>query len=92
MSDLPSQCVTESRLRWHCRRGMRELDELLQGYYDCHYAASSEREKAAFRELLALPDPALIDYLLCGQQPDDRVSAHVLRQIRSRTRSPQNAP
>lgn len=66
---------------------MRELDELLQGYFERHYAVASDGEKAAFRELLALPDPELIGYLLGGQGAADRVSAHVVRQIRNRTRS-----
>lgn len=77
--------MTDSKVRWQCRRGMRELDELLQGYFDRHYANASDGEKAAFRALLALPDPELIGYLLGGQETADRVSAHVVRQIRNRT-------
>jgi antitoxin CptB len=77
--------VPERALRWQCRRGMRELDELLLGYCDRRYAGAGEPEKAAFRQLLALPDPALAGYLLRGKEPRDRVSAHVVRQIRDRS-------
>ena len=30
--------VTLSRLRWRCRRGMRELDSLLSGWLESHWA------------------------------------------------------
>lgn len=59
-----------SRLRWQCRRGMRELDTLLVDYLEQVYPASSDAEKSAFEEVLALSDPQLIGYLLkrehCG--------------------------
>lgn len=75
----------EGRVRWQCRRGMRELDELLAGYFDRSYGASSEAEKTAFRELLALPDPELARYLVTGQASADGVSASVVERIRSRS-------
>ena len=37
-----------SRLRWRCRRGMRELDRLLGWYLDTHYAGSDDAAKEAF--------------------------------------------
>jgi antitoxin CptB len=87
MTDNRPGKVPEAALRWQCRRSMRELDELLRCYCDHRYAGAGEREKAAFRALLALPDPALVGYLLRGEEPNDRVSAHVVRQIRDRAPS-----
>ena len=75
----------DGRTRWQCRRGMRELDELLAGYFEHSYGGSSEAEKKAFRELLALPDPELARYLVTGQASADGVSASVIERIRSRT-------
>ena len=49
--------VRLSRLRWRCRRGMRELDVLLVRYLDRDFAGASSRERDAFRALLDLPDP-----------------------------------
>jgi antitoxin CptB len=38
------------RLRWRCRRGMKELDVLLTRYVDEHYAqASSEDQRPSGR-------------------------------------------
>jgi antitoxin CptB len=76
--------MNDARLRWQCRRGMRELDILLTNYLDHAYGQARERQKQAFRELLALPDPELIDYLLGGQLPADAALADVVSQIRDR--------
>ena len=74
----------KARMRWQCRRGMRELDILLTNYLDNDFGQADEQQKQAFRELLALPDPELIDYLLGGQSPADAAIANVVSQIRDR--------
>ena len=51
-----------ARLRWQCRRGMRELDVLLTNYLEDQYPESAEPDKEAFRRVLALPDPDLMSY------------------------------
>jgi succinate dehydrogenase flavin-adding protein (antitoxin of CptAB toxin-antitoxin module) len=63
---------------------MRELDELLRDYFEHSYRASSEAEKAAFCELLRLPDPDLARYLVTGQANASGVFALVIERIRSR--------
>ncbi|MDJ0711989.1 MAG: succinate dehydrogenase assembly factor 2 [Woeseiaceae bacterium] len=73
--------MNESRLRWQCRRGMRELDELLVRYLDEFYAKDSEADKAAFRAVLALSDPELNGYLLQRQTPDAEPIARVIDRI-----------
>jgi len=78
--------MNEGQLRWQCRRGMRELDQLLLRYLENEYAASDERQKSAFRELLQLPDPQLIGYLLGGQTPVDSKIANVVSCIQDRAR------
>ena len=74
----------EARLRWQCRRGMAELDVLLTRFFENDYPQASEDNKQAFRELLALADPELVGYLLCGQMPRDASLAKVVSQIRDR--------
>ena len=63
---------------------MRELDQLLLRFLENEYPRSSEALKSAFRELLALPDPELISYLLGGQIPLDAKIAHVVSRIQNR--------
>ena len=51
-----------NRLRWRCRRGMRELDLLLAGHLDRHGAAFDDDARAAFELLLAQTDMDLYDW------------------------------
>lgn len=72
----------ESRLRWQCRRGMRELDELLLRYLTDRYPLADDDEKAAFEAVLQLADPELNGYLLQRQSPASESIAHVIERIR----------
>jgi len=49
------------RLRWRCRRGMKELDVLLIGYIDGAYRHADPDHQEAFRRLLDCPDPTIYD-------------------------------
>ena len=71
----------ESRLRWQCRRGMRELDELLLSYLENYYPDDCDADKAAFREVLELADPVLNGYLLQRQKPSSEPVARVIDRI-----------
>jgi antitoxin CptB len=62
-----------NRLRWRCRRGMRELDVLLERYLAERWPSASAERRAAFRELLELPDPELA--ALCLGQSVTSVTA-----------------
>ena len=53
----------QSRLRWRCRRGMRELDILLMRYLDEEYSRSSAMHRDAFERLLCLQDPEILELL-----------------------------
>lgn len=79
--------LPDARLKWQCRRGMRELDELLTDYLERRFAHAAGTEQQAFRELLALPDALLIDYLLRGREATDPDLAHVIRQVCLRTQA-----
>ena len=73
-----------SRLKWQCRRGMRELDALLVGWLERRYPTASDSEKSAFQELLAVSDPDLVGYLLKKEAPRSEPIAAVVRQILER--------
>jgi antitoxin CptB len=71
-----------ARLRWRCRRGMRELDVLLLRYLEQEYPAASAAERAAFAQLLELQDPDVFGYLVGRQTPPEGELRHVLARIR----------
>jgi antitoxin CptB len=76
-----------SRLKWQCRRGMRELDELLLRYLENDYESDSEADKAAFRAVLELADPELNAYLLQRQVPSSESIAGAIDRILRRTQA-----
>jgi antitoxin CptB len=51
------------RLLWRCRRGMKELDLLLERYVRSRLSDASSEERRVLTRLLELPDPVLSDYL-----------------------------
>ena len=57
----------DDRIRWHCRRGLLELDIVLSKFLDKGYPTLSERQRTVFKELLELPDNDLWD-LLSGRE------------------------
>jgi antitoxin CptB len=59
------------RLLWRSRRGMKELDVLLDRFVRERYAQVSESQKCAFAQLLELPDPVMADYLLGNAIPPE---------------------
>ena len=62
MSDRPAPSVSE--LRWRCRRGMLELDIMLNAYLDVRGGKMSWEELGVFEKLLAYPDQVLQGLLL----------------------------
>ena len=72
-----------ARLRWQCRRGMKELDQLLTRYLESRYPDADEQEKADFQAILNLPDPELAGYFLGRQVPEDSSIARAVERILS---------
>ena len=51
------------RVRWRCRRGMLELDIVLDRFIEQHYASLNKAQQAALDRLLDMPDPTLWDMI-----------------------------
>ena len=47
------------KLRWRCRRGMRELDQLLERWLDREWRQSPTDQREAFLRLLDTEDDKL---------------------------------
>lgn len=72
----------EARLRWQCRRGMLELDLMLETFVENCYADLPIRTKQAFHQLLQCQDQYLLDYLMGQDVPNDKDVADVAKQVR----------
>ena len=75
-----------ARLKWLCRRGMKELDVLLEHYLEHEYPRAAEGERAAFRELLECQDPVLWDYVMEREQAPGEETGNVIRKLVSALR------
>jgi antitoxin CptB len=73
--------IERRRLLWRCRRGMKELDIMLERYAHAANGQASPAERRMFAALLELPDPQLADYLFGHDIPQDPDLARLLRRI-----------
>jgi antitoxin CptB len=51
-----NKTLEQRRLAWRCRRGLLELDIVLQRFIATHFNDLTAEEMVAFDDLLALPD------------------------------------
>jgi antitoxin CptB len=70
------------RVRWSCRRGLLELDLVLERFVTDHYERLSQREKAVLRELLKLPDNDLLDLAMGRADTTDPEYGDLIKLMR----------
>ncbi|MDM8561286.1 succinate dehydrogenase assembly factor 2 [Candidatus Parabeggiatoa sp. HSG14] len=71
-----------AKLKWRCRRGMKEMDILLTRYLEQAYEQASKVEQQAFQALLDMPDIDLYSYLIGQEKPTNRDTLALLEKIR----------
>ena len=72
-------------LRWRCRRGMLELDLMLQSFVDKEVATLSSEEFVVFDRLLDYPDQVLLELFLNQTQSSDKDISQFVKRIREST-------
>ncbi len=70
-----------SRLKFRCRRGMKELDVVFQHYLATHYPTASPEEQQHLEELLDLQDPLLFGMVL-GLDPVPEQYVELIEKLR----------
>ena len=60
------------RVRWRCRRGLLELDLVLEAFLARGYGRLDAAQRGLFNELLDRPDNDLLDLALGRCQPEPR--------------------
>lgn len=70
------------RIRWRCRRGMRELDQLFERYLARCWAAESESQRGVFLRLLDCEDDKLWRWFMGYEQCPDAELAALVERIR----------
>ena len=75
--------TTRNRIAWQCRRGMRELDELLKMFLERGYNELAAAERETFERLLESPDAVLLEWLMGRMIPADMDVAKLVEKIRN---------
>ena len=70
------------RIRWHCRRGMLELDLVLNAFVERTFGRLDAGQIDAFRNLLEYPDQELLDLIMRRAEPENAVVRGVLELVR----------
>ena len=71
-----------SRLRWACRRGMKELDVAMTAYLEKFYQKADAEDQAAFLRLIDTQDPELMNMVMGKITAPDEQMERVLQTIR----------
>jgi antitoxin CptB len=81
----PAGDPQRNRIHWQCRRGMRELDELLGRFMADGYETLDSREREHLVRLLEYPDQLLLSWFMGRAVPADGDVARLVRRIRHTT-------
>jgi antitoxin CptB len=69
------------RILWRCRRGLLELDIVLQGFVEESYAALNAAQLKAFDALLDLPDNDLWERVCFRVNSQDQQQEEILSMM-----------
>jgi antitoxin CptB len=71
------------RIRWHCRRGLLELDLVLEKFNQKHLSSLDPQQLEHFKELLALADNDLLDLVMGRIAAPEPRHEEVLKLLRA---------
>ena len=71
------------RIRWHCRRGLLELDLILERFNQKYLDGLDAVQLEQFKELLALDDNYLLDLIMERIAVTDQRLAPVLGMLKA---------
>ena len=81
MTQDKTQIENFGKVKWKCRRGMLELDIMLQLFFDNNYSNLSTQHQINFNRLLDETDPVLYQWLLGFTVPEDKELAQIVKII-----------
>lgn len=72
------------RLRWHCRRGIKEVEVLLEPFFEERYMGLSDADKLLFEKLLEQHDVDMFEWFTLRSKPEEADLAHIVAMVLSR--------
>lgn len=79
MSMIPREEI--NRMRWASRRGMLELDLVLEPFVVERYSALDEADRLRFQQLLRCEDQDLFAWFLRRERPDDEELRTIVSKV-----------
>jgi len=70
-----------NRMRWASRRGMLELDLVLEPFVVERYSALDEADRLRFQQLLRCEDQDLFAWFLRRERPDDEELRAIVSKV-----------
>ncbi len=83
MTEPNSESAELQRLRWRCRRGMRELDQLFGRYLHRSWTGASREQRIVFERLLGCEDDRLWRWFLGYETCEDAELHALVEHIRT---------
>ena len=80
--------MNKNRLMWASRRGMLELDLILQPFVENTYDTLSEHDQLRFEALLEREDQQLFVWLMKREQPTDPDTLRIVQIIHESRQKP----
>lgn len=70
-----------AKIKWRCRRGMLELDTMLNHFFDHQFQHLTPKEKETFSALLDHPDQELYRWLIGMEEPKNKQETLIISKI-----------
>ncbi|STX51723.1 YgfY [Legionella busanensis] len=76
----------KAKIKWHCRRGMLELDLLLNQFIEQSLDKLQDNQVSVFEQLLNTSDPELYCWLMGSEKPADKEMLAIVELIQMHNR------
>ena len=87
MTELDSnsaEAVHLRKLRWQCRRGIKEVEVLLVPFYDLCFPQLSQQDQLLFEKLLEQHDVDMFEWFTHRSVPGEQDIARIVQMVLSR--------
>ncbi len=85
MSDqeVSSRVRDHNRVRWLCRRGMKELDLVINRFFENEYDSLSEQDQIYFKDFLEVEDPEIYSWIMGRTTPENQHHAAIINKLQN---------
>ncbi|MBR1375816.1 MAG: succinate dehydrogenase assembly factor 2 [Cardiobacteriaceae bacterium] len=73
--------MEDKRIKWLCRRGMKELDLLMETYFANNFPKQYDKRQQAFLKLLEYQDPTIVDLLFKRIKDEDEEINNLISEL-----------